>query len=214
MKRIPVIPTLIVALAVVTMIGLGFWQLQRREAKQALLASYAANADLPVMALPHPPIPDSLLFRRMSATCIQPGEIMRVAGRTADGRSGYRLIAACASGAEGPGFRVELGVAGDPAFQPQWAGGPVTGLYTHAPDGASLFDRLIGRAPPPTPMLVPEAPLAPGLAPSNRPDPSRIPDNHLAYAVQWFAFALVALAIYVLALRRRNAGARIDRAQP
>ncbi len=201
MMRVPVLATLVVALAVVTMIGLGIWQLQRRDAKEALLASYAANADLPAIVLPRPPVPDTMLFRRMTATCVAPGAITRAAGRTADGRSGYRLIAAC----EGdPTFKVELGVAGDPSVDARWAGGPVTGLYTHAPDGASLFERLIGRAPPPTPMLVPDAPLAPGLAPSRRPDPSSIPNNHLAYAVQWFAFAIIAAVIYALALRRRN----------
>jgi len=33
-----------------------------------------------------------------------------------------------------------------------------------------------------------------------------VPNNHLAYAVQWFLFALVAGVIYVIALRRRLRG--------
>jgi surfeit locus 1 family protein len=41
------------------------------------------------------------------------------------------------------------------------------------------------------------------LAPLAPPDPADIPNNHLAYAGQWFFFALTALVIYVLALRRR-----------
>ncbi|WP_430635488.1 SURF1 family cytochrome oxidase biogenesis protein [Sphingomonas hankookensis] len=45
---------------------------------------------------------------------------------------------------------------------------------------------------------------APGLTPSRRPDPASLPDNHLAYAIQWFAFALAAVIIYLLALRRRS----------
>jgi surfeit locus 1 family protein len=36
-----------------------------------------------------------------------------------------------------------------------------------------------------------------------RPDPNDIPNNHLAYAVQWFLFAGVALVIYALAVRKR-----------
>jgi surfeit locus 1 family protein len=43
-----------------------------------------------------------------------------------------------------------------------------------------------------------------GLAPLAPPDPSDLPNNHLAYAGQWFFFALTALVIYVLALRRRR----------
>ncbi len=35
------------------------------------------------------------------------------------------------------------------------------------------------------------------------PDPNDLPNNHLAYAGQWFFFALTALVIYWLALRRR-----------
>ena len=30
-----------------------------------------------------------------------------------------------------------------------------------------------------------------------------IPNNHLSYAVQWFLFALTALVIYVLAVRKK-----------
>ena len=37
-----------------------------------------------------------------------------------------------------------------------------------------------------------------------RPDPSDLPNNHLAYAGQWFFFAITAFIIYVLALRRRR----------
>jgi cytochrome oxidase assembly protein ShyY1 len=45
---------------------------------------------------------------------------------------------------------------------------------------------------------------APGLEPSALPSPRSIPNNHLFYAVQWFAFAGIALVIYMLALRKRR----------
>ena len=51
--------------------------------------------------------------------------------------------------------------------------------------------------------LVAEVPQA-GLRPLAAPDPGDLPNNHLAYAGQWFFFALTALVIYVLALRRRG----------
>ena len=46
-----------------------------------------------------------------------------------------------------------------------------------------------------------------GLSQLARPDPSEMsattPFGHLAYAIQWFAFATTALVIYALALRKR-----------
>jgi surfeit locus 1 family protein len=44
----------------------------------------------------------------------------------------------------------------------------------------------------------------PGLAASAIPSPDSIPNNHLSYAIQWFLFAGIAGAIYVLALRKRE----------
>jgi surfeit locus 1 family protein len=57
----------------------------------------------------------------------------------------------------------------------------------------------------PGPRLVADPPLA-GLDANAMPDPSEIPNNHFAYAVQWFLFAATALVIYVLAVRRRMRG--------
>ena len=51
-------------------------------------------------------------------------------------------------------------------------------------------------------MLMADPP-APGLDANPGPDLSAVPNNHLAYAVQWFLFALVAAVIYAIAVRRR-----------
>ena len=64
------------------------------------------------------------------------------------------------------------------------------------------------RSPPVGASSRPE-PLA-GLEPLAAPDPRDLPNNHLAYAGQWFFFALTALVIYILALRRRSTRARAD----
>ena len=50
------------------------------------------------------------------------------------------------------------------------------------------------------------APPQAGLAQLAMPDPRDVPDNHLSYAVQWFLFALTAVVVYVLALRRKWRG--------
>jgi len=71
MPRFPLIPTIIVALAVALMIGLGVWQLERRGEKLAALQLYAANFDKPEMAFPRLPVGDQYLFRRANAFCLQ-----------------------------------------------------------------------------------------------------------------------------------------------
>ena len=62
--------------------------------------------------------------------------------------------------------------------------------------------RAFGNAPPLRPMLVADVP-AKGLAASAPPSATGVSNNHLAYAVQWFLFAAIALIIYAIALWRR-----------
>lgn len=197
-RRLPILPTLIVLAAVATMIALGVWQLERRAQKEALIARYRANQALPVIAFPRPPVDDALLFRRTSGFCL------RVTGWRTEGAgaAGYRHIADCATGAEGPGFAIDMGAAPDPRFQPKWNGGPVRGWIVPERDGRSWLAALFGPQLIRQPMIVSDAP-APGLSAPKRPDPASLPNNHLAYAVQWFLFAASALVIYALALRQR-----------
>jgi surfeit locus 1 family protein len=197
MRRVPVVPTIVVAVAVAAMIALGLWQLvDRLPKKEAFLAQLAANPARPPIAFPRTP-DDSLLFRRTSGFCLQPVSI-KLAGA---GASGYRAIAQCRTGAEGPGMIVQLGTTRDPNAKVAWAGGPVTGFISHAPDGRSLIGSLFDRRPQDM-LLVAETPPA-GLAPNGRPDIASVPNNHLAYGVQWFLFAGIASVIYVLAVVRR-----------
>jgi len=42
------------------------------------------------------------------------------------------------------------------------------------------------------------------LQPSAPPSTASIPNNHRFYAIQWFSFALIALIIYGLAVRKRS----------
>lgn len=208
MRRLPLVPTILVALAVAAMIGLGMWQLARRHEKLRLIGEYSANPQRPPIAFPRFPVGhDELLFRRASAFCLRPTGWDRQVGRSVRGTSGWQLIARCATGAEGPGFRVAMGVTTDPKFTPQWKGGMVRGRITHAPRANPLIARLFGRPAPQELMLVSDTPAA-GLEQSVPPDTSSVPNNHLAYAVQWFVFAALAAVIYALALRGRWKGAK------
>ena len=83
---------------------------------------------------------------------------------------------------------VEVGWSKDPNAKVNWSGGPVSGVI--APDRRMRMRLVAASAPP-------------GLEPSARPSMASIPNNHRSYAIQWFSFALIALVIYGLALRKR-----------
>ncbi|KQN24805.1 hypothetical protein ASE86_00435 [Sphingomonas sp. Leaf33] len=202
MKRWPLIPTLIVGIAIAAMIGLGVWQLARKQEKEAALAQLAANVRRPPVLFPASGVGDTLLFRRSAIDCLAVTDVSRQSGRTADGKPGWRVIAACRTPGAGI-VPVQLGIASDFSVTPGWSGGPVTGFLSHAPDSRPLISGLFDHSPKRL-MLVSDAPPI-GLTANPGPDLSAVPNNHLAYAVQWFLFAGIAGVIYVIAVRRRRA---------
>jgi len=203
LRRLPLIPTMLVAAAVVTMIALGVWQIDRARQKDDLIALYRANLTKPAMSFPDlGPVPRDAMFRPSSVTCIEVVGWRTEGGRSADGVSGSRYIAECRTGADGPGALIDLGVSQDPGIKPRWSGGVASGMITTEPDHTSVIARLFGGGTVLGPMLVADRPAA-GLRASARPSPDTVPNNHVSYAVQWFLFAAAALVIYVLALRKR-----------
>jgi surfeit locus 1 family protein len=197
MRRWPIVPTLLVGVAVAIMIGLGLWQLLvRLPEKEAQLAQLVANPARPAIVFPAAP-DDRLLFRRTSAMCREVAGITRAGA----GGAGYRLIADCRTGAEGAGIKVQLGTTRDPSAMVTWGGGAVSGWISHAPDATPMIAKLFRHSSAQL-LLVAERPVG-GLAPNARPDVGLVPNNHLAYAGQWFFFAAAAAVIYVLAVRRR-----------
>ena len=189
-RRLPLLPTVVVAAAVALMVGLGVWQLQRAKWKEGLLARYAEAGKLPPIIWPTVPLKDAELplFRHATGMCVKPVGQRAQAGENRSGEPGYVHILDCATGVEGPGMAVEVGWSKNPNAKINWAGGPVSGVI--APDRHSRM-RLVAASSPP------------GLEPSAEPSLSAIPNNHRFYALQWFAFALIALVIYGLAVRKR-----------
>jgi surfeit locus 1 family protein len=184
-RDLPVVATIVVLAAVATMIALGFWQLGRLQEKEAQLAIYsAAQNDNSEIAYPRDDSSlEAALYRRSRFECAQVTDIISVSGSSAKGGSGWAHKAECIL-PDGSAGEAALGWSRNPAA-PEYTGGLVTGVI--APGG----------------RLVADPPLA-GLEPLAKPDPADIPNNHLAYAGQWFFFAITALVIFFLAVRRRG----------
>lgn len=187
-RRVPIVPTLVVALAVATMIALGLWQLDRKGEKEAQLARYQRSLTMSSEA-PWPQTAaerESALYRHSQLTCARVQGIDARAGHSQAGASGWAHVAHCLL-EDGSQADVALGWSSDPSAV-SWQGGSVAGFVGPAgKDGIRLV----------------AAPPQAGLAQLAAPDPRDVPNNHLSYAVQWFLFAATALAIYALALRKR-----------
>lgn len=199
MKRLPLIPTLIVAAAVATMIGLGVWQLQRAAWKEALLAEYSRAISLPAVDLDPllasgRPLPE-LSFRRALVTCdARDATVEARTGRNLSDVTGQAYYIPCRPGASGAAGRLRVNAG--------WAMRPdVATRLTLTGIVAGRLSLVEAEGP----ITLTAATAAPPLVPSQPPGLDNIPNNHRMYALQWFAFALIAAVIFLLALRRRNA---------
>jgi cytochrome oxidase assembly protein ShyY1 len=193
-RRLPLIPTIVVAAAVAVMIGLGVWQVQRAGWKERLLARYARAETLPPIAWPTVPLKadERPLFRHATGVCLKPIGRRAVAGQNKAGESGYAHIIDCATGAEGPGISVEVGWSRNPNAPINWAGGPVSGIIV--PDRRSGM-RLVAASAPPG-LMASKPPQASSASPVT-------PAGHRGYAATWFSLAAIAMVIYGLVLRKR-----------
>ena len=199
--RLPIIPTLVVAAAVATMIALGVWQLRRADEKAALLAQIEARRELARVDLVQIARLPGFGFRSAFVDC-RPGRAVlfgAAGGRSFDDQPGWVFKTECQPQRLTPDrssvVEVVAGWSADPnATGPVFISGRLTGM---------LVERG-GRDPDlPRYLLFPEKPL-PGLGPAKPPSTETISNNHLFYAAQWFFFALAAAIIYALALRRKQ----------
>jgi len=235
-SRPTLLGSLVAAAALAVLLGLGFWQVERLAWKSDLIAELRARAAEPALKLPPVFPPEDLQYRRVRLTgSFLPGKLLRSAPRNLNKRPGVYVYAPFVL-TDGRTILVELGwlpltasefgtgalpqgpqnfeaillrdgwrgsdwlkPANDPAKN-VWhyvdtlamagAAGlvmPVTELYAVAPPGALPPDLLGGDLKP----------RQPGLD---------IPNNHLEYAITWFALAAILVVIFVLYHRRRAAG--------
>lgn len=203
--RFPIITSIFVAAAIGTMIALGIWQLDRAKEKDALIAAFERqSAKSEIVPIEHGT--DDLIYRTVRFDCADPRDWAAVSGRNADGQAGYAHRFVC---------DVAQPVAFDAPTPP-----PVTTFadigWSRSPDqpeftGGELVGTLVslGRDY----KVVAQTPPVDGLEPLARPNPADMPNNHIAYAGQWFFFALTALVIFVLAVRRKR-GDRSETPEP
>lgn len=188
-RQLPVIPTMLVLAAAGVMVYLGFWQLGRADEKAAMIAEHSAaleEAEVVEIGYGQP----GLDYRTVRMDCQFPYGWEAVAGRNTNGQSGfahrYRCTTSMTLPPDGPQATVvDVGWSRSPV-DPGYTGGQVEGVMVTT----SVW------------KIVASEPIA-GLQPLAKPDPNDLPNNHLAYAGQWFFFALTALVIYGFAVQSR-----------
>jgi surfeit locus 1 family protein len=219
MARRLVGPLAIGVLGCAILIALGVWQLQRLAWKEAILTEIDDRMAAAPVPLPAAPDPERDAFRPVAADGTIGREALRVVW-TDDGGAAFRVVSPFASG--GRTVLLDRGIVPADATVPAPPEGPVTVLGSlHWPDEQDGF------TPPPEteaglwyardvpamaaklgaePILI-VAREVPGDAVAPRPiDTAGIPNDHLEYALTWFALAAVwagMTAALVWRIRRR-----------
>jgi cytochrome oxidase assembly protein ShyY1 len=191
-RRLPVLPTIIVALVAAGCIAAGIWNLGRAKFHEAELRSYQAASQLPPVAFPTAPTPNAQLplYRYATGNCLRVVNRRTSVGESQTGEPGFAIILDCQTGAEGPGMSVQVGWSKNPNAATSWSGGVVSGEIVR--DERSRI-RLVAATP--APGLEPNGPVKAAVSVS--------PAQNRGYALQFFSFAAIALIIYGLAVRKR-----------
>lgn len=234
MTRRWIVAGFVVLAAVVTMIALGVWQLRRHDevgSRNDLLERRMSQAVAPVGEV-FGRDPEEATYRRVTleGTYDVSSEVS-IDNRSSEGRPGRHLLTPLRP-AQGPALIVDRGwipLDADPSASAPSAGRvAVVGVLfpserkgalepAIAPTGTlQRFPRIdvarIGRqlAYPTYPLylrLESQAPGQQGVLPQRPGLPTLSDGPHLSYAVQWFLFATVAMAVFA-ALARREAKRR------
>jgi surfeit locus 1 family protein len=201
-RRLPLLPTLVVLLLAAGLAGLGVWQLQRAQWKAGLIASLEAASALPELGPQdfHEAMLGlkSVQYRRASHVC-RPGRVKPYdlkGGASRSGEGGFLVLVSCRPNDRPPDIVIVAGWtrAADAMAKSYEVDTYFEGLVIERPYGEAR-DR-------PQFMLIPTSAI-PELEPARLPSARDLPDNHLAYAGQWFGLSLTLLVIYGLWLRRR-----------
>lgn len=222
MKRLLVLA--IVAGALVTLIGLGLWQLDRRAGKMALIADLDANLAAPPVVMTTAPSADNA-WRRATFTGVWATKTpARIVSRTLHGQVGADFAAPLIL-KTGDVIIVRVGWMRDPSETPVLPAGDVTvsGVLFPSPRPTAFTP---DNTPPDRWLWLDPKPIATALGASAertsslalnvtaasdgltaRPARPTVPNDHLQYAFTWFSLALALAVIAYVALRRRRSRA-------
>ncbi len=226
------LPSLLTALMVAVLAGLGVWQLDRLAWKQDLIAQLEARTQAPPIGLSEAlQEPEAAQFRRVRVTgrWLHARELYRVA-RTYRGQPGLHVVTPLRL-SDGRSLLVDRGWVPldlrDPARRSEGSPqGPVT-LLGHLRFGGwdgrdflrpendpaanewlymdlEAMTATAGLEAPITAFyLAAAADQHAGRYPLGGRTEATLPNNHLQYAITWFTLALAAVVVFVLSQRRR-----------
>ena len=226
--QLPLWATICAGAAIVLMLGLALWQVQRLQWKAALIAERQAQLARPEAVLPATIAdPDSWNFRPVAVTgSFDHGKETFLGARSLRGNVGYHLVTPLRR-ADGSAVLVDRGWIPldrrDPAARGDTlAGGEVTvtgiarttgrrNWLTPADSPQENFwfvvdieaiGRHMGLANV-LPVFVEAAAGAEGTLPIGGQTRAELPNDHLQYAIIWFALAIALAVIYVIYVRGR-----------
>lgn len=216
---------LLVVLAVITFVNLGFWQLRRLDERRAYNALVTQRLDAAPVSLDELVArfgddPDALEFRRVVVNGrYQPEGQLLTAPRSRDGRPGPQVLTVLDAGDGTPVLvdrgwipfdRAAVQAPAPPEGSVHVEGivrGPEPGALGTGEQVARIVPRQIGErsGQPLTAFYVQLWEQRPPVSASG-PLPGGPPElsegSHRSYAVQWFAFAMIALVGYPVLLWR------------
>jgi surfeit locus 1 family protein len=215
--------------AILFMLGLGVWQLQRLQWKEALIAEIQAGVSADPVPLPSGAIdPEAWRFKRVTVTgTFDHAKEMHLLAHTERGNIGYQVITPLQRADDGTWVLVNRGwVPADDKDPATRAAGQVAGIVTitgitrptwpqrtFVPDNEpdtnhwyfgdlAAMARHAGIEAAPVFVEADATPNAGGL-PMGGQTPVNLPNNHLQYALTWFMLAAGLGAVYVVYHWRR-----------
>jgi surfeit locus 1 family protein len=207
----------------VILIGLGIWQLQRLEWKEAILADISARIAADPVAMPASPDPQNDAYLPVEVTGVLSPDYLQVLVSKKGAGAGYRIIRPMiretdrilidmgfVSTSDAAGLKFEEGPPMTITGNLQWP--QEVDSFTPKPDLANniwfardvpaMADALNTR-----PFLVVrrDAPELGGPLSPMPVDTSAIPNDHLQYAITWFSLAAIWSLMTIYFLRRGTA---------
>lgn len=218
-----VFPILMGLAGVAVLTSLGFWQLRRMEEKRLYIAEIEARISNAAIPLPAAPEEAAHKFQAVFAEGRFTGEFLEVLAGQKGASPGVLVIEAFAL-PDGRRIMVQRGFIGEAdrstprkASEARVEGHlhwpQDTGASTPPPDAKTglWFARDVGamaaKLDTEATFIVASGPTGDGIAPTPL-DSHGIPDNHWAYAVQWFLLAVTwaGMTVYLLwRIKRRTA---------